>query len=387
MKYDVIIIGGGLVGAALASALKNSSLRIALIDAMPHGVMQDERLIALNDASVCLFENSGIWPLLVSHATPIKQIHVSQRGRFGTARIHADIIDLNALGYVVPAKFINQALSDFLKNAENINFFKPATLETLQQNDADVTISIKTVSGLHELQTSLLIGADGSYSTVRNLLDIPTEEMDYQQTALVTTTLLQRSHNNIAYERFLDEGAIAMLPLLNQKVATIWTAATSQINTLMKLEDNNFLAELQKQFGYRLGKLIGVEKRATYPLKMIKAKNQNKGNIWLIGNAAHTIHPIAAQGLNVALYEVAILASSLLENNVALRTKLTEQHFNLRLSHQLAWIFSSDIFVFNQLRQVGLMGLDLISNVKKRFAMHAIGKGGYIPTLLTRNSR
>ncbi len=382
MKFDLIIIGGGMVGVTLAAVLKNTDISIALVDEAKHSTTEDERLIALNDASVSLFENSGIWPLLKPHAAPIKQVHVSKKGRFGITCIDADIVGLDALGCVVPAKYINAALEAHLADAKNITCIKPATLESLTQDEQGVELSMN--DGKH-YQAKLVIGADGSYSTVRTLLEIPTETIDYQQSALVTTTHLSRDHNYIAYERFLDNGALAMLPLTDMKVATIWTAANDVIADLMKLSDQDFLQALQKYFGYRLGRLQGIGKRAIYPLKMIKAKYRRKQHVWLIGNAAHTIHPIAAQGLNLALYEVAVIASALLEKNPVLMDKIDNRNFNQQLSHQLTWLFSSDMFVFNQVRQAGLIGLDLLTGLKKRFATKAIGRSGFLPTLLIRN--
>lgn len=379
MNYDVMIIGGGMVGAALASALKHTELRVALVDAMPSS-LEDKRLIALNDASVCLFENCGIWPLLAPHAAPIKQVHVSRRGRFGITRIEASLLNLNALGYVVPAKYINVALENNLTDASNTDILKPAKLEALTQEANGVQLTIN--GQVHHAKW--VIGADGSYSTVRTLLDIPTETLDYQQAALVTTTTLQREHDNIAYERFLNDGALAMLPLAGRKAGTIWTAASDVIADLMQLSEDDFLAALQKHFGYRLGRLQSIGERATYPLKMIKAKKQCVRHVCLIGNAAHTIHPVAAQGLNLALYEVAVLATAFMEKNMALIEKIDKPSFSLTLSHRLTGLFSSDIFLLNQTRQMGLIGLDLITGLKKRFATRAIGKSGYVPALLTR---
>lgn len=384
MRYDLAVIGGGMVGLALASVLKNTELKILLVDASLESTVNDERLIALNDASVCLFENSGIWHLLYPNAAAIKQVHVSKRGRFGVARIDADIVDLAALGYVVPAKYINVALQSNLADAKNITILKPATLESLTQGDDGVQLSIKIASDLVDYTAKQVIGADGSYSTVRALLDMPTEIVDYQQTALVTTTTLQRDHRHIAYERFLDTGAIAMLPLTGMRVATIWTAASEVVAGLVRLSDGEFLSQLQENFGYRLGRLQSVGKRATYPLKMIKAKQQRHKHVWLIGNAAHTMHPIAAQGLNVALYEVAIVATALLENNPSMMDKIDQQRFSQRLSHRLTWLFSSDMFVLNHARQAGILALDVLSGLKKRFATKAVGNNGFVPTLLTR---
>jgi 2-octaprenyl-6-methoxyphenol hydroxylase len=159
------------------------------------------------------------------------------------------------------------------------------------------------------------------------------------------------------------------------------------IASLMKLSDQDFLQELQQHFGYRLGRLEGIGKRAIYPLKMIKAKYQREQHVCLIGNAAHTIHPIAAQGLNLALHEVAVVASALLEKNPLLMDNIGQQSFSQKLSHRLTWLFANDMFVLNQVRQAGLVGLDLMTGLKKRFATNTIGRSGFMPNLLIRKDR
>lgn len=383
--YDVVIVGGGMVGATLAVALKATHYRVLLVDAALPQSSDDERLIALNDASVALFENMGIWPTLKPNAAAIKQVHVSHKGRFGVARIDADLLALSALGYVVPAKYINATLQAACDQTSNLVMVKPAKLISLVQQSDGVVLSIATAAGVEDVFATYVVGADGSYSTVRELLSMPTEIVDYQQSALVTVTELKREHHHIAYERFIDGAAIAMLPLAQKRVATIWTANHSEIVSLLALDDEAFLSKLQQAFGYRLGKLQRVGKRAMYPLKMIRAKQQYCGNVWLVGNAAHTLHPIAAQGLNLALYEVAIIAQALIENTPELVARIDKQQFSLRLSHHLTWLFSSDGFVVTLARQMGILGLDVISAAKKSFAKKTTGRGGYVPPLLLRN--
>lgn len=379
MQFDLIIIGGGMVGASLACALQKKPISIALIDSAPIDSAEDERLIALNDNSVCFFENLNIWSIMAPHAASIQQIHVSQRGRFGITRIHANEVQLSALGYVVPAKYINAALNHALKSSQ-IQVLRSASLQALTQADNQVTLTIATESGIKTMQASRVIGADGTHSTVRQLLNIPTEKIDYQQSALVTITELQRDHHQIAYERFQNSGAIAMLPLTDKKVATIWTDSREYIAELMKLNDSEFLSTLQKQFGYRLGRFLQTGKRAFYPLHMVLAKEHRQQNVMLIGNALHTLHPIAAQGLNLALFEVAGLAENLAWDD------FKPQTFNVQLSHRLSWLFSSDMFLLNTARQLGLISLDIFSSVKKRFAKHAMGKTGKVPYLLIRDN-
>ena len=384
MTYDLIIVGGGIVGATLAIALKDSALRVALIDSAPFNTKEDARLIALNDSSVCLFQNLDCWKTLAPHASAIEQIHVSHRGHLGITRIAACDVRLSALGYVVPARHINTALYTALENTKNIALVRPATVQAISQNSDEVTL---TLTSAKKFIAKNIVAADGSYSTLRDLLSIPTQIIDYQQSALVTITELQRPHQQIAYERFQEKGAIAMLPLPNQRAATIWTSDNETISHLLKLTDAEFLATLQKQFGYRLGRLTKTHARTSYPLKMLRAEQQLKQRVLFIGNAAHTLHPIAAQGLNLALYEIAILAELLQKNTFTLDQlpKYNEQqNFSQQLSHQLTWLFSSDFFIFNIARSLGMIGFDLFPTLKKRFALRSIGKKGNIPRLLVR---
>jgi 2-octaprenyl-6-methoxyphenol hydroxylase len=379
MHCHLAIIGGGMVGASLAVSLRQTNLQIALIDAAPLHSPEDSRLIALNHSSICFFESIGVWSELKAYAAPMEQIHVSHRGHFGITRIDCKELNVPALGYVVPAKYINAVLSTALADMRNIKIIQPAKLQALEQTESGVILDITGDVATHTLTADRVIGADGSFSTVRELLGIDTEKVDYQQSALVTTTVLQREHNNVAYERFQAEGAIAMLPLVGKQAATIWTASNETIAKLLALTDAEYLQQLQTSFGYRLGRFLGIEKRAVYPLQMLRAKQQSKQSVLLVGNAAHTFHPIAAQGLNLALYEVASVTKFLqgAEHGKSwpdFTRESLQGAFSKNLSHHLTWIFSSDYFMFNILRQVGMLSLDVLPGLKQRFAWQAMGK-------------
>ncbi len=373
MQFDIIIIGGGMVGASIAAALQ-SQFKVALIDATPPQAIEDKRLIALNYSSYSLFSNLSIWETINPHATPIQEVHVSHQGHFGKTRLLASEIGLPFLGHVVPAKHINEAL---YSNLNLVTLLRPAKLTHLTQ-DADQTfVTVETPNGKQELTGKIVIGADGTHSTVRELLAIPTEKIDYQQSAIVTMTELQRSHHHVAYERFLNNGAIAMLPLLKNTAATIWTANNETITQLLQHNDHDFLNRLQKEFGYRLGKLIKIGPRFNFPLQMIKAKQKIQHRVILIGNAAHTLHPIAAQGLNLALYEVAELVNYLRQhsiNDISLNEFTTNQEkISMNLSHHLTWLFSKDFFMLKVARQVGMIGFDLCHPLKKKFMLKTKG--------------
>lgn len=377
MEFDIVIVGGGMVGAAMALALRDSPYKIALIDATPLETKEDHRLIALTYNSYCLFKNLNIWESLAPFAEPIHKVHVSHRGHFGTTVLNANDLNLATLGYVVPAKYINEALYNQLNHVE---ILRPAKVISLFQEAEKVSMTVETSEDEKELAATIVIGADGTLSTIRDLLNIPTKIIDYQQSALVTVTDLQRSHSNVAYERFQQEGAIAMLPLVGNRAATIWTNNNEMITHLMQLSDMDFLETLQKQFGYRLGRFHAVSERFRYPLKLVQANESIQDRVILIGNAAHTLHPIAAQGLNLALSEIAEIAEHFKLcsispgqfSELALRIKRFSKK-STQLSHHLSWIFSKDFFILNQARKFGMLGLDICKPLKKHFTRQAIG--------------
>ncbi|MES2216881.1 MAG: FAD-dependent monooxygenase [Pseudomonadota bacterium] len=387
-EFDIIIVGGGMVGASLACALMNHTLKIALIDAAPLNTKDDPRLIALNHSSVCFFKNLAVWDDLIKHAEPIYQVHISDQGQFGMTRLTAREVDLNTLGHVVPAKYINAALDKIIHQTNQITVFRPATLNKISQTSTQVEITLATESGEINLAGKLLIAADGTHSTVRKELNIPIDIKDHQQSALVTVTTLQRPHQNIAYERFHRGGAIAMLPLPELQAATIWTDDNAVIDKLLQLPDHEFLATLQKQFGYRMGKLLQTSTRHRYPLQHMTAARTCQQRILLIGNAAHTFHPIAAQGFNLALAEIAMLVQFITDHPgredwsdyAAWQTQ--RQTTSHHLSERLPSLFAQDFLPLKLGRQLGLLALDICTPLKTRFTRAALGKMNNMPRLL-----
>lgn len=389
MYYDLVIVGGGMVGAGLAVALRSTDLRIALIDArIPTG--QDERLFALNHGSCHFLANLGLWPHLVQHAAPIHQVHVSRQKHFGAVRLKREEVNLRELGNVIPARYIEAQLHEQLLTLPNVTLFRPAKLKRLEQDEAQVYLQLETERGMCEVQAGLVIGADGTDSTVRAELGLNTETFDYQQSAIVTRTCLQRAHQQIAYERFTADGAIAMLPLVGNESATIWTADNRKVEVLMALSNAEFLKKLQEEFGYRLGRFQQTADRFVYPLRMVKAEKAVVGHVLLLGNAAHTFHPIAAQGFNLALYEVAAVAEALAAQKKLTTSELEllsartqkQQAVSMGVSHQLAQVFSDDSRLLSALAQWGMIGLDILTPVKKQFIQRILGRAGQTPNLL-----
>jgi len=386
IHYDLIIVGGGLVGAGLAAALQDSSWKIALIDAREPS-NNDQRLFALNHSSCEFLQNVGVWSVLKAHTTPIQQVHVSRRGHFGAVRLHASDVNLASLGHVIPAYQIEKALNEKLATLTNVAVYRPALLKQLTQTNDAVTLTIATKTNEEQiLHAAFVMGADGTDSTVRQQLSLTTKCIDYQQTALVAHITLQRSHQHIAYERFNDKDAIAMLPLPNNQCAMIWSGEQSDIAHLMQQSDADFLQTLQRSFGYRLGRLQAVGKRFHYPLRMVTTEKNAAGRVLLLGNSAHTLHPIAAQGLNLALYEVAALVEKIQSNQLDLNQLSnelqTQQAASMRLSHHLAEFIANDSPLASCFVQLGMLGLDTLRPLKKQFITRMIGKAGRVPRLL-----
>lgn len=392
MRYDVVIIGGGLVGTGLAAALRESGLRIALVDArMPSN--NDHRLFALSASSCQFLKNLAVWDKLSADAAAIHQVHVSRQGRFGAVRLKREEVHAAALGYVIPACKVEMALNELVGSLPDhvCKMYRPAKLLSLSQQAKHVDLNIELNNEVITLQASIVIGADGAESTVRNELKIDVDETDYNQTAIVFKTTLQRSHQHIAYERFTDDGAIAMLPLPDNQCASIWTADNDKAAALLAMSDETFLSELQSEFGYRLGRLLAVSQRQTYPLRMRRAKKMVSGQVILIGNAAHTLHPIAAQGFNLAVHEAAALVDAFAAakgdmSQVGLERvcQQTQQQLTMSagVSSQLPSLFSAENALMSVMVQLGMVGLDIVSPLKQYFIKGMMGRAHAVPSLL-----
>ncbi|OGT36543.1 MAG: hypothetical protein A3F12_07005 [Gammaproteobacteria bacterium RIFCSPHIGHO2_12_FULL_38_14] len=389
MQHDLIIVGGGLVGAAVALALSDTPLNIALIDAkLPE--KNDSRLFALNDNSCQFLKNMGVWQTLSQHVSPIAEVHVSHQKHFGGVKLLAKHVNLQNLGHVIPAFQLEIALQDALSKLASLTLYRPAQLKNILQSEL-ATLVLATEKGEVTLRTPLVIGADGTASVVRESTNITTTKLDYQQSALVARIQLKRSHNHIAYERFYAKGTIAMLPLLNHESALIITSPHDVIEEWLSLSNDEFLISLQREFGYRLGKFCGVGPRSTYPLHNIQAQKATEKNVILLGNALHTLHPVAAQGLNLALYEVAIVTEAIMQYQHDIAAidlqKISDQmkkqqRLSMDFSHRLTTLFAKDRPLSNLFLSCCMLSLDTMTPIKKSLMAKLMGRAGSVPRLL-----
>jgi 2-octaprenyl-6-methoxyphenol hydroxylase len=396
--YDMIIVGGGLVGASLACALRTTGLRIAIIEAAPWTDKQrppsyDDRIIALNYGSHRIFSGMKLWGDIAPQATPIKHIHVSDQGHFGFARLNHQDLETSALGYVVSARHLGETLQKTLTST-SIELFAPAQLKQFTTLEKTIEIQILKNNQPQTLQTRLLVAADGGHSKVAQQLGITTDEIDYRQTAIIANITPEYPHKNTAYERFTPSGPLALLPLRDNDCSLVWACASSQTNQVMKLNDQSFLNALQQQFGWRLGRFKQVGQRHVYPLRLRRIRQQTRSRVVIIGNAAHTLHPVAGQGLNLGLRDVASLAQAVTEGmkthgNVGMILKnyiawqRSDQQRITTLTNTLVQVFSNTFPPLYIARNLGLLMTNTLPPLKKTFVRQMTGLNGY-PSRLVR---
>lgn len=409
---DVLIAGGGMVGVSLALALDTVSggrLRIVLAEGFPlpaatNGTQAtlayrpsfDARATALAHGSRIIFEQLGVWPTLSQHATPITTIHVAERDRFGSAELHAAERGWPALGYVVENAWLGNALMDELRRRRAVTVMSPAKVTGCAPGPQAATVTLET--GIPEanpqasaetqtLRCKLIAIADGADSRLRQQLGITTTAHAYGRDALITNVCCAEPHRGVAYERFTDWGPMALLPLADSddgqpRAALVWTMPPERANRLLDVSDGVFLNTLQQRFGNRLGPFTRVGQRFRYPLQLIRADEQVRRQIVLVGNAAHSLHPVAGQGFNLALRDVQRLADCIARAEdpgaaQALGQYLERQQLDqwrtTIFSDRVTALFESGNFVAGGLRRLGLLALDLNPLLKNAFVDQTAG--------------
>jgi 2-octaprenyl-6-methoxyphenol hydroxylase len=399
-EYDLVIIGGGLVGGSLACALSGCGLRIAVVEAVPASAeaqpSYDERVIALSWGSRRIFEAIGLWADIVAEAEPIRQVHVSDRGHFGFTRLDLDDAGVDALGYVAPARAIGIAIRSGLTRAADVDVLCPARLldYRVETDRVDIEVQGEGEGERLRLRAALLVAADGGDSAVRQRLDLQVQDDRYDQDAVITTVSPDRPRTGVAYERFTDTGPLALLPMTGGRYSVVWTCHRDETSALLALSDEAFLARLQARFGYRLGRFQQVAARRAYPLKLVLTRNPVQPRVVLIGNAAHTLHPVAGQGFNLGLRDVAALAEVVacsaragadLGGPATLADyrgwRGADQPSTARLTDLLARLFVNPWPPLRLARSVAMLGLDMIPPARQRVAQRFMGVGGRLPGL------
>lgn len=400
--YDIVIAGGGMVGSSLALALAPLGLRTAIVEPVTREAGPqpsfDDRSTALSRSTQRMFEAMGIWDAVVAASTPITNIHVSDRGRFGFAHIDAAEQGVEALGYVVINRVLGGVLQDALASVENLDFLCPASITAARLGPDRVTVTIARQGKDEEVACQLLVAADGANSPVRAMVGIGASQVAYEQRAIIGNLLPEMPVRNRAFERFTDDGPLAMLPVADGRAGFVWVVAERDAEPLLALDDEAFLVELQRTFGNRLGALTRVGKRSSYSLSLSKAIRLTARRTVLVGNSAHGLHPAAAQGFNLGLRDVAALCDCIAdardEDGVTVLDpgapgllvryadwRRPDQQKLVHFTDGLVRLFGDSRPPIPALRNAGMLAFDLVPGVRNVFARHTMGLAGRLPRL------
>lgn len=396
-NFDVLIAGGGMVGASLAAMLAGARLRVAVVEAVPRESdaqhSYDERTTAFNAATHRILHTLGLWSALAGDAARIGSIHISEQGRFGVTRIRADALGLDALGHVVPNRALGAALYARLAAADNVQVICPAAVASFDVGESAVQVHL---SNGDVLTARLLVGADGARSAVRSAAGIDAEVINYGQKAIVSVVRPGRDPAGWAYERFTPQGPVALLPHTpdpdtgERRMVLVWTRPTDQADRLLGLDDDAFLAELHACFGRRLGTLGHLGKRLSYPLYRVMAGAVTAPRLALIGNAANNLHPVAGQGFNLGLRDAAALAQRIVDApdpgapdvlGDHARSRAGDRAATAGLTHGLLQVFGNAVPGLRLGRNLGLTAADVLPGLKRRMARQTTGFAGEVPKL------
>ena len=396
--YDVVVIGGGLVGASfacgLARALAGCGARILVteaIESLQASPSFDARSTALSYGSQQIYKDLGLWNELAPYATAIQRIHVSDRGHFGAVRIDREEMEVEALGYVLENRHLGLVLTAALEQAEAIDYLCPARISALTPTEQGYAVQVRGQSdSINTIQADLVVLADGGKSSLSQDLGITSAVTKYEQSAIIANVAVADDHCGVAYERFTDSGPVAVLPLSTlageNRGALIWTVDAQEAAEIVALSEAEFLSRLQARFGHRLGVFTKCGIRASYPLSLSVAREQIRPGLVLLGNVAHNLHPVAGQGLNLALRDAQALSQSLANAHqqgqpLGAMTVLQEyvqrqqkdQEATIDFSHYMTRLFSSNHLALVWARKFGLFSIDLIPVFKRGFARQAMG--------------
>ena len=403
---DIAIIGGGMAGASLALLLVHRlpDYRIFLIEknslqATPLEQLSlpsfDARSTALSCSTRDILQSINIWSALAPFAEPILSVHVSERHRAPGMLMRASDIAEPSLGYVIENRPLGQHLLHAIQQHPRITCLDNTVIERITFTTDAALLSTKPTSTSDsiddtELTVTLAVIADGSHSRLRQQLGIASDEIPYDQNAIIANIVTEQAHNGVAYERFTDTGPMALLPLTtvnNQhRAALIWTLPTAEANVVVALNDSAFLTRVTEKLGGRCGQLRAAGVRHTYPLALLQAREQVRSRIVLLGNAAHSLHPVAGQGFNLILRDCQALTDTLAQaaqerhdiGSLAVlqhyvQKQQWDQHKTITASDWLPRLFTSRNAAQKVLRTAALLGLDFLPGLRERFAREATG--------------
>ncbi|MGD8580285.1 MAG: 2-octaprenyl-6-methoxyphenyl hydroxylase [Lysobacterales bacterium] len=399
-RYDVAIVGGGLVGASLVCALAPLGLRIALIEAVAFRAASqpsyDDRTLAMSATSCRILDGLGLWDGLASSATPIREIQVRELGRPGRVVMRPEELGRERFGNVVEARAFGATVMERLPQLDGLDFHCPASVTRVRADEGGALVEFSEDDGGRRIEASLLVGADGAQSFVRKALGIAVRRHDYGQTAVICNVTPERDHRGTAYECFTPTGPFAVMPHVGGRCGLIWCVRTGEAPALLEMREAEFLERANARFGGHLGRFVKIGRRSSYPLRLVRALQDTAPRAVILGNAAHAIHPVGAQGFNLGLRDVAVLAEVIADEvrgpgsfdagaahllKRYSRWREADHRGTIAYSDGLARVFSNPSPLAAAARGVGMMAHALLPPLRRRMAVQAMGYRGHIPRL------
>ncbi len=399
MQQQVIIVGGGMVGLSLSLMLAKANIAVKLLEAVkypnyddqnvaPYHSSFDARNTALSRRSVQIYQKLGLWDALQQHATPILQVHITEQGSFGKARLIAEQEKVESFGQVIENAWLGRVLLSQVRQQPLIELIDGVQVTVLTQDAEQVHIEAKRDDEVLKLESKLLIAADGRDSFCRQAIGVGVDVHDYDQVAIVTTVQTSKPHEQVGFERFSALGPLALLPLPGEyRRSVVWPVKKgTESEWLGDENDQHFLNALQQTYGDRAGKFEKTGKRFSYPLSQVLAHKQAVGRVILMGNAAHTIHPVAGQGFNLCLRDADVLVRYLVNQLTASddignpdnllayeQARLSDQQRVIKFCDTVVRGFSNQNPLLKLIRNTGLIAFDVIPGVKPMVANYAMG--------------
>ena len=392
--YDLAIVGAGIIGLTLASALKDSGLSIVLIEAKPYSVAAMKgQAYAVHMSSKRIFTGIGVWDKILPQIETFRQVCLSDADYPGVVEFQPADLGTDVLGYVAEHQALLTPLQEFMQNCPNVKYLCPAEVVQTQYQPDGVEISLKA-EGDRTIRTKLLVAADGARSRIRQSAGITTQGWQYWQSCIVAFVKPEKPHNNVAYERFWSSGPFAILPLPGNRCRIVWTAPHEEAKALVALDDEQFLTELRRRYGDRMGKLELDGDRFVFPVQLMQSDRYVLPRLALVGDAAHCCHPVGGQGLNMGIRDAAALAQVVQSAynqgedignlQVLKRYERWRKQENLTIlgfTDLLDRMFSNNFLPVVIVRRLGLLMLKQIHPIKKYALQLMTGLRGRLPEL------
>ncbi|MCF9329686.1 2-octaprenyl-6-methoxyphenyl hydroxylase [Vibrio parahaemolyticus] len=386
-QYDVVIAGGAMAGATLALAIEHLSqgaLRVAVVEPFKAQSDQhpgfDSRSIALSYGTVNLLRHLELWSAIEPFSTPIEHIHVSDRSHAGMTDITKHDVGVEALGYVVELADVGRVYQELLTHSTAIDLYCPDSAKHITRTQENVTIEL--ASG-ELLNAKLLVAADGAVSQCCQQIGLELSEHDFDQVAVIANIVTQEPHQGRAFERFTENGPVALLPMSDNRMSLVWCLRPDEAQIVMELSESEFLERLQQDFGWRLGAMQKVGLRASYPLLLRHRKQNISHRFAIVGNAAQTLHPIAGQGFNLGIRDVVTLAEELVKQGEDVgryqglirfsQRREADRNETIWLTSSLVHVFSNDLLAMRIGRNTALAAMDNLSFFKQPLLRHTLG--------------